>query len=698
MKKILLNLIISVLLIGIVSAINLGDKSICYQETANVSTSCGGLNTGYYNVSIVPYYSYYKNNFYYLYDADWTTTIWDTSVIDKEVNFTFVYKKPLTAINATWKVGRELNNYSSSSDLFYNDSFSLSDNCYNNGKDSLSFKVVLNELYLGGFPPNQVYNVTLRYYCNGLTSDELVYTNNTYNLKGYYMITEEGIYWNMTTLIENNQTFSSSVQGITTNPFTLNVTYDPTYYTSISATLNYNNTIYSSSQSPDGTNTIFSTSATSPFVTGNTNVPFYWIISLTDSTGTYQYNSSNYTQQVTPFAIDDCTSYHNLIFNFTNWDEDARTILLYPTNNNTLSTNVNIYSSARDLQLSSYAVTKSNVNSLSICSNNAVSGTYSVDATVQYSSTDHVTEYYNLQYYILNSSTVNKAISLYDLLTTNSQEFKISVKDANYLALQNAVIEINRKYTGSSSELLVEAPLTDSLGTTIGHFVVNDVTYDIYIKKNGQILASFLNIKVYCNPAIADCVLPLNIQSASTSPIDFKTQLGINYKTRYNSTLLRYYLDFTSADGTSKSVELKGILVDNYGNTTVCDQTIIGLSGTPTCIIDPQYTNKTITMVGYVNGQQLFTDYVTVSYSHSNVLMNARYILAAFLIIPLVVIIFSASVGFAGIGLVLGLILCVGIYMIDTTSILGGTSFIVWLIVAVAIIIWKQARGGLSNG
>lgn len=83
---------------GICSSINkysLTDNIICYQETANISSDCGGLNAGHYSFLGDPWTT--PGN---LYDGDWDTS---TST-DGAATLLINYSIPEKAVNANWQV------------------------------------------------------------------------------------------------------------------------------------------------------------------------------------------------------------------------------------------------------------------------------------------------------------------------------------------------------------------------------------------------------------------------------------------------------------------------------------------------------------------------------------------------------------------------------------------------------------------
>jgi len=91
---------------------------------------------------------------------------------------------------------------------------------------------------------------------------------------------------------------------------------------------------------------------------------------------------------------------------------------------------------------------------------------------------------------------------LYDLLTANSQVFKLSARDTSFLALSDAIIEIHRKYVDEGTFKIVEIPKTDGKGETTAHLKTNDAIYNFIIKKFGVTISTFNNVLAVCQTPI----------------------------------------------------------------------------------------------------------------------------------------------------------------------------------------------------
>jgi hypothetical protein len=107
--------------------------------------------------------------------------------------------------------------------------------------------------------------------------------------------------------IVNSQTYNAQTVSGSTEYFIVNMTYDPSYFNSISTTFYYNNTPYAPLKIGSGNNLIYNASAIVPAITSQTNISFIWSFSLTDSIGnTYNFNSTSINQTVNTLLISAC--------------------------------------------------------------------------------------------------------------------------------------------------------------------------------------------------------------------------------------------------------------------------------------------------------------------------------------------------------------------------------------------------------
>jgi hypothetical protein len=495
---------------------------------------------------------------------------------------------------------------------------------------------------------------------------------------------------------ENSQTYNNLTLENSEETFLINATYDSNYYSSAIAFLIYNGTTYTGTKTGTGDTVTFSASLLTPPVSTDTNKTFYWTIGLYNGTGTEYYNSTSKNQTIKNLGIDDCSVNTIVLLNYTLFDEDDTLIkLISPTINNSFEINLRLGSFDKS-QYINISFNKTNANPVRVCiSSGLLNQTrYRLDATVKYSSTDRVVEYHNIQNFTILNSSLPQNIYLYDLLTTSSQEFLISFKSINYVPQENVLIEIVRRYVGLGSSFTVEAPVTDVDGRTIGHFVLNDVVYDIYAKKDGNIIATFNNIRVFCsNIATGDCRLNLNVGGSTLNPESFYDRFGVSYITSYNDTTRLFSFIFSTIDSTTKNFNLTIERFDNYGNYTLCSSAVTTSSGILQCDLS-SYGNITAYAKMFVNGELLTTATFRISASTSSPYnkSNLKFLLAFFLILTFPFIALT-SAPMMVVTFIIGLIVAVSLGLIEGGGYFGSLSAVLWFIIAGLILLWKMTRG-----
>jgi len=451
----------------------------------------------------------------------------------------------------------------------------------------------------------------------------------------------------------------------------------------------YNGTSYNPSVDLLGTNTYNITKTlVIPQQTGN----FSYYFNFTLSTGEIN-QTDTYYLNVSQLFIDDCTVYTHKVLNYTIKDEDTRVTLVNTTWNTTADVFVKISGDFTGEVYSYYATNTSN-NPILICidQNLIAEQNYRLDATVQYTASDYVTEYHYIDNYTITLNTTPQNISLYLLSSLRSQEFLITFKDNNFIPVENAIIELSREYLELGQFLTVEIMKTDNDGRTVGHFVLNEEVYTIYIKKDGVLLATYDNVRAFCsNIDTGDCRINLNQQGSTTNPNDFRTYLGITGTESYNQDTRTYSFSYTTTDNSNKQIDINIKQYDNYLNTTYCTDTIIGSSGTLTCVIPQTYENKTaiayIEVDGVLWGQSIFS----VRGDKSSILDSSRYFLAFLLVITIPLFAFTSGV-FTILLFIVGLIVVGSLQLIDFGGFIGTFSAFLWFVIAGVVILFKASR------
>ena len=498
--------------------------------------------------------------------------------------------------------------------------------------------------------------------------------------------------FNTTTLLFLFQNFNNQTIEGSTETFEVNLTYDSLSYLNIIGNLIYNGTSYTGTKINTGNNISFIRNLQIPSIDTEVNITFYWQILLLNSS-TSEFNSTDNNQTVKNINIDICGAYTILLLNYTIYDEETLTMLDGSGDNTTIEVDLDIFPLGSTTSIVNLSNTYLETNPAQVClQEDLLNGTqYQMNVETRYSSTNRTIEYHNIQNFTLENSTLPQHIALYDLLLVDSQEFGITFKDTNFIPVEDALIDIQRKYIGDGIFRSVEIPRTDEFGQTKGHFDLDGVIYTIVVSKNGKVLATFDNIAVVCQEQILEnCELNLNALSTGV-PFEDLTQLGgITYTFDFDRDAQTITVIFSTTDGSSRTVLLNTTKYDMFGNNTVCFDTLTSSSGTLTCNIPDVYGNSTVVSRLYVNGDLITTRTFYMNPSSSDMFGTDNLVIALILIITIPLMLIPSPITFM-IGIFLGLIMA-GALLLTSGSVLGTGSAIMWAIIAGGIIIWKIAN------
>lgn len=524
------------------------------------------------------------------------------------------------------------------------------------------------------------------YYFNysvGINSG-VVYANDTSGNTN-----SQAVSWNVN-ILENSRTFSATTYETATEAYSLNITLS-SGVSLTSASLNWNGTSYGSNIYSSGNNRIINNSLVIPATNASYNATLIWVLTTNSSS----VNTTSSSQVINTLKIDDCSVNANVILNYTIYDEDTRLKL----NSTLLNTSSNLYVQiSGDLSgnlYNYYSGTLTN-NSITICADNSIvaGNNYRLDALIQYTASDYVTEYNYIQNYTLNSSVAPNNVSLYLLASNNSQEFLITYKDVNLLPVEGAIIELSRQYPelGPNVALSVENMKTDSDGKTIGHFVLNDIVYNIYVRVNGVLKATYLNQRAFCsNLATGDCQINLNEKSSTTNPQSYTNYLNVIGTESYNDTSKVYTFDFTTTDSSTKTINLTLYKVNNTDySEVICSSALTSSSGTLICSIPAAYYNSTALVKILVDGSVYTSHLLSVAPSYADTLTAGRFILAFILIIMLPLMALGSG-PLTLVMFIIGIIAAAGFALLDVGGFIGPASAFLWIIIGAIILLIKAS-------
>ncbi len=384
--------------------------------------------------------------------------------------------------------------------------------------------------------------------------------------------------------IENSQSYNSTTYETKREGFSINISYDPSYYTSSSANLVYNGTEYTTTKTNDGNNFIFTKTIDIPLLSVNQETKsFYWKISLTNSTGTYISNSSEVNQTLNKIILMLCNAtYDQSALNFTVYDEITDTIIDSVNNPITYETSFYYWVGSGNIYKNySYQNLSSSMNSFSFCigpTNQSLS--FKSDMESSYSASN----YNSNNYYINNATLTNTTsnIKLYLLNSSDSTKFYITVYQG-VSAMEGATITIAKYFVGEGNYKTVSIKETDS----DGEFIINleeDENYQFTVTKNG-ILYKVVEKTASCS--VTPCEMTLQVDGEQGNIFQayedyFASNILSNVSYDKDTSLLTYsFIDITGLANYFRLTVQKVSL--NNTNNFICDKSTSSTSGTLTC-------------------------------------------------------------------------------------------------------------------
>lgn len=367
----------------------------------------------------------------------------------------------------------------------------------------------------------------------------------------------------------NNQTFGSSLETFTAEiilGFGETISEVIFYYNNI----NYTTNVFFS----EGEYSVIS-SILVPAVESQTNFPLGFFIVVGGET----YDLETFNQTVINVNISECFSGDNLLLNMSLKDEVIKSSIV-----GDIEVNAQVISKSSGETAGSVAVNFANISSASLClSPLELFGSLYLDAEIKYSSDNYAPELYHIQKADL--SEYPKNLSLFDLSNNLSTEFLIKYQDDNLIFVEGAVIQLQRKYISENLFEIVEAPLTSDIGTSIVHIDLNTNKYQATVVKDGVVLDVFLNLVFNCeNPLSGQCTENLfgKIDSQNDVPLVQLQDFAYSIISA-NNTITTL---FTIPSGTPSLVNIVLTQRDQFGNSSLCNQSIISSGGSLDCTFE----------------------------------------------------------------------------------------------------------------
>lgn len=548
---------------------------------------------------------------------------------------------------------------------------------FNSTTVTISGNNTIDTLFIDSFTlEDYTWNV-LGWFGNATFSNYTTSSNYTFSVVPFSTISE--VYNNYTTE-GSTDLFSANIslqtgQRISTISFVYNGTIYPTSYLEYTTDKYY---LYR--------NHII------PRVTATTNYTFYWSVTL--ESGSVQ-NTTAHAQEVSDVAINStCGAGMFLLYNLTMVDERNQLKLNGVSNNTVIKADIDLYNLARTEVISEYYGEFSQTNPAAICINGNLSNgeKYSLDAQFQYGATNYSSEFYNIERYIINATSIAQNITLYDLDTDNTQKFTLLARDSSYLPIDGALIQVERKYIENGTFYITEIPKTNEGGITSASLETEDVIYNFKIYQDGVLVSTFTNVLAICQtPLVSQCEIDFNAFQTGISIPDYQEGDDFNFTLGYNSSSRTVSSQFVIPSGTAALVELKVISEDTLG-TSVCTDSLTAVSGTLSCLVPSAFGNSTVMAVLYKDGVEQGRGNIKLDQTSSDIFGVILIILSIMVFMTLLGVGISDNPVITGVFLFVGVVLLFALNLVSNTGFIGAGATILFLAIAIILVIIKAAR------
>ena len=500
-------------------------------------------------------------------------------------------------------------------------------------------------------------------------------------------------------IIVLNQTFNNITTEGATEEFEINFIKNSDVQIS-TVSLVYNGTTTSFQYSVSGDNITSIGVITIPVVPSNVNVSFHWNITLTN--GDSIITSTN-NQTILSINVDDCSSFTNLIYNFTQYDEENQTIL---GGNNTIELQINLWDIRKTLLLASFSDEFIGINPVLFCSETSILETvnYSSYVVVKYfannsiDSDDYSVEYYNILNQTIANMTIPINVALYNLKVDDTTKFRLTFRDGEFVLAPNILVQVHRQYIRDNDFKIVEIPLTDSNGQTVLNLVKDIIIYNFIMSNEaGEIVGVFNSIAAFCSDfSIGDCNINLAPDSLSEGIYDYNEEFDISISDpSYDNSTKLISMSFVTGDLTAKNVRMEIIRNNDFGNRSVCSDSLFAASGLLSCDVSSiTDTDQFLFISTFVEDDLAKQDTTNLNADILNfgTLNGAFY---AFIFILFIITMFMEDRKVLVVSLGLGWLGIISLGLLNGKFI-GFTSAGIWILVTIGVFLWKLNEEELS--
>lgn len=429
------------------------------------------------------------------------------------------------------------------------------------------------------------------------TIDEFALFNKTLNSSDVTRLYNSGagLSYNPKYFIENSQTFNATTYETNTESFTINITYESDEWDAISAKLNYNNTNYTGTQVGTGDTITFTKELDIPSLSGvsSVNMPFFWFITLTNSTANYAYESNHYNQTVNPVNFTLCNSTQTPFLNFTIHNAENP----FPVMNGTFKSSWRITTGSGDTLINeSFEDTSEGNSTFAFCFLDEDEN-YTISATIEIDADGYAKNFHYLTDLPISNTTSN--INLYLLNDSKATLTELEVVNEAQNPLADTYISIQMYDIGTDTFYTVSMAKTSSEGVDLSYLNWYDTLYKFVLVRGGSTIKTTSSYKISETPQTFEVV---------TETIDeyLKFQ-DFSYSLYFNDSTNNFVLTFTKPSGDVDKGCLRVDKINISGETNICTTCETSSSATVYCNI-AGYGNGTYVAVFYATGSYFVAD------------------------------------------------------------------------------------------
>ena len=488
-------------------------------------------------------------------------------------------------------------------------------------------------------------------------------TNNTFSVSLFTLIEENYVNETVSGTLEN---FSISVDILEG-------------YSLENVEFMYNGTSNSPSIIAEGDNRfLLVTDFQIPVLVADENATFYWELSFA---GGYVLNSTTRTQLIRAVLLDNCSAFTYKLLNISLFDEKTKNSL-----SGSIEISYSLLNKPAYQEVNTYSFSVSGVSNVNVCSGiNLSAENLAYSAEIRYGAPDHVSELYNIQRGDLGETF--SILNLFSLNESQSTEFLVKYQDNSLTTVEGAVINLLRKYIGEDLYESVEAPTTSNIGTAKVHVDLDANSYKAIVTKNGVVLDIFDNLVFDCESELTgQCTQNLfgEINPQNSVPVyildDFSYSI-IGVDNLITTT-------FVIPSGVPARINIILAQRDMFGNSFLCNETIVSSSGSLGCSYNDSMGDSVIELYILKNGDLMVQQSYLIKEAGTLDWLGNNFFIVLVLFLSLVGMGMSTPEWIIING-VITMVLCGGIWLLNGLNFVIGLGTLMWLIISAMILIMK---------